>query len=162
MERRPPRGRRVWVYLDRHRNVPCAVWTSHGPHGRAVLTRTLRAFDMSCYRRLHNGMTEREAERGRRVAQFVTGNVVYAFYCRGSHSIKIGRTTDIQKRWAQLENQSGQLRQLIAVWKCPDPRMLEHDLHRRWLEHRTIGEWFAADPVLIDLRQIYAESKAVA
>lgn len=162
MERVERRGRRVWVYLDKPRSVPCAIWTCQGSHSGFQLARTVCSFDVNCYRRLHSGMPELEAERGRQLEQFVTGDVVYAFYGRATHSVKVGRTTNLRKRWAVLENQSGDLRQLLSVWQSPDSRKLEHDLHQRWLEHRTMGEWFAADPVLTDLRQVYAESRAVA
>lgn len=160
MQRQSRNGRRVWVYLGR--GVSCAVWTCRGPHGRVVLTSGVRAYDINCYRRMSNAQADLEVDRGRQVARLVSGNVVYAFYCRSAHAVKIGRTTDIRKRWAQLENQSGQVRQLLAVWQCPDTRDLEHELHQRWLQHRTMGEWFAADPVLADLREIYAESRKTA
>lgn len=155
-------GQRTWVYLGAHRgSSPCAVWGMM-VRGRRwdtwALQQTLRAYDMGCYLKLPSRLPPRLTEPprdevvGSRVSWLLTGDVVYALYSRESHAIKIGRTTDIRRRWVKLEHESGQLRQLVSVWQSPDSRSLERELHERWRSSRTFGEWFAADPVLDDLR----------
>lgn len=161
--RRP--GRRAWVDLGPR--TSSVIWGKPGSFGRwgqwDVVHRAF-AFEVTCLLKLPTeramqslppSQTElpREVQLGLRLAELVAGDVVYAFYSRAGHSVKIGRTTNLLRRWAKLETESGQLRQLLGVWRCPDSRELERELHDRWSGHRTVGEWFAADPVLADLRQ---------
>lgn len=170
MKRTLATGRRAWVYLDSRRRFTSVVWGRKRQFGRWDMWDVLAgvcAFDSNCYlkvmtsglRQDRHGELTLVSERGAAVKRLLTGDVVYAFYSRESNLIKIGRTTDLRRRWVKLENEAGQLRQLVSVWQCPDSRELEHELHQRWIVHRTFGEWFAADAVLDDLRRRYVAAK---
>lgn len=170
--RRP--GRRTWVYLGLQ--TSCVIWgqqRSFGRWGQWDVVHRAFAYEMTCLLKLPSERDlqrslpwqdeiPREIRLGQRMADFVAGDVVYALYSRPSHAVKIGRTTNVLHRWAKLENESGQLRQLLCVWRCPSSRDMERELHERWSQHRTVGEWFAADPVLAGLRQLATGTEAVA
>lgn len=170
--RRP--GRRTWVYLGAQ--TSCVIWGQQRPFGRwshwDVAHRAF-SYEMTCVLKLPSdrdlrNMQEwddglsRDVRLGLNIADLVRGDVAYTFYSRPSHAVKIGRTTDILRRWAKLENESGQLRQLLCLWRCPSSRDMERELHGRWSQHRTVGEWFSADPVLADLRELATGTTAVA
>jgi len=159
-------GRRTWVYLGRHADGSCVVWNRR--RNQWCVEQQLSAYHMTCVLKHGRRPTSRlgELPRDMRIgldtAQLLSGDVVYAFYSKALHAIKIGRTTDVIKRWAQLENSSGELRQLLSVWRCPDTKALERDLHMRWADSRTIGEWFAADALIGDLRAMVTGSQVPA
>jgi hypothetical protein len=77
------------------------------------------------------------------------GEQVYVL--RGGDKVKVGRATDPVGRIADL--QTGSPVPLMIAWRIetPDAKRLEAALHRRYAEHRALGEWFEADPVLADL-----------
>lgn len=66
--------------------------------------------------------------------------------------MKIGKTTDLQKRFACLSTQSPTpLRLLKAIPGYSDE---EKALHKRFREHRRHGEWFKLEPVRKALRAL--------
>lgn len=151
------RGRRTFVYL--HADISAAVL--HGHTGRVA---TYRAYEMTCARKLAinerrwrsdttpPATAARELRIGRTIASRVTGDVCYAFYSKTSNAIKIGRSTDVLRRWPRLETASGMPLQLLIIWLTTDSRTFESSLFSDYAEYRRIGEWFAADGVLSDLR----------
>lgn len=66
------------------------------------------------------------------------GDLVYFLYSAGL--IKIGYTSDIYKRFADLKNMGGAPAQLIAV--VPGNKSCEKSLHRIFKADRKHGEWF--------------------
>lgn len=75
-------------------------------------------------------------------------SVVYAVGATGTRLIKIGQTTDIRRRLADLS--TGSPVQLSVLWTAPGDQRLEASLHRYFSRQRRHGEWFDlgyADPV---------------
>lgn len=169
MKHAPRPGRRARTYLDAGRRVSFVTWGAPRPFGRWDtwgLAASAGAYQMNCFRRLPDfkdrlawapdGSREhRDARLAAAIDELVSGDIAYAFCNNSAQLIKIGRTTNLRRRWAKLENESGDLRQLLCVWRCPDSRALERELHARWIDHRSFGEWFAAPPLLDDLQQVY-------
>ena len=175
MKRVAQSGRRTWVYVDPHRRHSCVVWGGPRPFGGWdpwAVSHGFSAFEATCYRNRSMYADRIDGDRTAAARAFervlashdlvpgrvAPGDVVYAFYSHESKSVKVGRTTDLHRRWKKLEHESGQMRQLVAMWRSPDSRAFEHELHMRWLEFRVFGEWFTAEPVLADLRQAYARA----
>ncbi len=155
-------GRRTWAYLDPTRQTALVVWGRPRRSGRWdewAPAMSAGAYQVNCYRRAASE-ADRAGDLARSLTRRVDGDVAYAFYSHPAKQIKVGRTTDLRRRWAKLENESGQLRQLLCVWACPDSRALERELHARWADHRVFGEWFQADPLLADIRSVLATRRA--
>lgn len=75
-------------------------------------------------------------------------SVVYVIGAVGTRLIKIGQTTDIRRRLADLS--TGSPVQLSVLWTAPGDQRLESDLHCYFRRQRRHGEWFDlgyADPV---------------
>lgn len=66
--------------------------------------------------------------------------VVYVLGTPGSNTVKIGRTTNLAKRVADIQRMSPV--PLTALWATPGGSELEAQLHRRFAELRSHGEWF--------------------
>ncbi|MEU0783494.1 GIY-YIG nuclease family protein [Streptomyces sp. NPDC006173] len=83
--------------------------------------------------------------------------VVYVLGALGSFTVKIGRTTNLQKRVAEIQRMSPV--PLAALWSCPGGHRLETNLHRHFKAARTHGEWFAfdTDPVALIRQAVEAE-----
>lgn len=169
MKRASVSGRRTFVYVAGR--AACVMWGRRkgSAWGHWDAQHTFSAYDMTCYRKLpqigdrrdrHGDLTW-DAQCGQAVARLVDGgdlplgnrasSIVYAFYSHENRCVKIGRTSDLLRRWTKLEHESGQRRQLLSVWRTLSAPDFEHELHVRWLAHRTFGEWFDAAPVLTDL-----------
>ena len=88
---------------------------------------------------------------GRRVRKALAGACCYGFYCKSTELVKLGRTSDVFRRWAKLETDGGRLLQLVAVWQVADCAIHERALHERFCSDRQLGEWFTATPVLLML-----------
>jgi hypothetical protein len=73
--------------------------------------------------------------------------VVYVLGTPGSNTVKIGRTTNLAKRLADIQRMSPV--PLSVLWSTPGGHELETRLHRHFATHRSHGEWFTfeADPV---------------
>jgi hypothetical protein len=74
--------------------------------------------------------------------------VVYVLGAPDSNTVKIGRTTNLPKRIAEIQRMSPV--PLAVLWTTPGGHKLETRLHRHFDALRTHGEWFAftsGDPV---------------
>jgi hypothetical protein len=148
--------RRNWVVLDK-RLTSCVVLDRHGNVRHKLCAyelycaRTANACQLNAY---YVAPGPLGVETARRIRQALYGECCYAFYCKVTHSVKLGRTSDLFARWAKLENQGGRPLQLVAVWQASDCCHHERGLHERFSECRRLGEWFAAEPVLSALRAI--------
>ncbi|MFD4547240.1 GIY-YIG nuclease family protein [Streptomyces sp. NPDC058466] len=67
--------------------------------------------------------------------------VVYVLGTPDSHTVKIGRTVNIDKRFADIRTMSPV--PLVILWTHPGNHELEAHLHRHFAEYRSHGEWFA-------------------
>jgi hypothetical protein len=70
----------------------------------------------------------------------VSNEVVYVLGTPGSNTVKIGRTTNLTKRLADIQRMSPV--PLAALWHCPGNHELETRLHRQFANLRSHGEWF--------------------
>lgn len=73
--------------------------------------------------------------------------IVYMLGTPGSNTVKIGRTTNLRKRLADIQRMSPV--PLAALWTHPGGSELETNLHHHFAPLRSHGEWFAfeSDPV---------------
>ena len=69
--------------------------------------------------------------------------IVYLLGTPGSNTVKIGRTTNLRKRLADIQRMSPV--PLAALWTHPGGSELETNLHRHFAPLRSHGEWFAFD-----------------
>lgn len=67
--------------------------------------------------------------------------VVYVLGTPGSNTVKIGRTTNLAKRVADIQRMSPV--PLSALWTHPGGHELETRLHRHFADFRSHGEWFS-------------------
>lgn len=148
--------RRSWIALDA-RSTRCIVLNCDGKMVHRLTAyelttaRNASAYDL---RAEHYTLGPHKLETARRIRQTLRAECCYAFYCKATDSVKLGRTTNIFKRWAHLENQGGRLLQLVAVWQATNCSKHERELHDQFAAHRRIGEWFDAAPILADLRNM--------
>jgi hypothetical protein len=70
----------------------------------------------------------------------VSNEVVYVLGSPGSNTVKIGRTTNLKKRVADIQRMSPVL--LAVLWTHPGGSELEAWLHRHFADRRAHGEWF--------------------
>ena len=68
---------------------------------------------------------------------------VYFLLDRDACEIKIGYTTNMDRRQAQLERQRG--RKLDLLGAIPAGRHVETMFHRRWDRYRNSGDWFSSE-----------------
>lgn len=73
--------------------------------------------------------------------------VVYVLGTPESNVVKIGRTTNLDRRLADIQRMSPV--PLVALWAHPGGSVLEANLHRHFKALRSHGEWFTfgRDPV---------------
>jgi len=73
--------------------------------------------------------------------------LVYVLGTPGSATVKIGRTTNLRRRLADIRHMSPV--PLAILWTHPGGRELEGNLHRYFAKLRSHGEWFTFqdDPV---------------
>lgn len=71
----------------------------------------------------------------------------YMLFNPYTNLVKIGRSTDIHKRWKNLETQGGTLLHPLAFWHTTAHESVEYALHEQFANSRAIGEWFDAEPV---------------
>lgn len=62
--------------------------------------------------------------------------------------VKIGFTTNVHRRFKQLQTGSHQALTLFAVIRDV-PRSVERMLHKRYADRRLMGEWFRDDDSFI-------------
>lgn len=77
----------------------------------------------------------------------MTGEVVYVLGTPGSNTVKIGRTTGLARRVADIQRMSPV--PLVVLWTHLGGHELETWLHRHFASRRSHGEWFTfeGDPV---------------
>lgn len=77
----------------------------------------------------------------------MTEELVYVLGMPGCNTVKIGRTTSLAKRVADIQRMSPV--PLTPLWTCPGGYELETHLHRHFADLRSHGEWFTfrRDPV---------------
>jgi hypothetical protein len=75
--------------------------------------------------------------------------VVYAIGSPDSNMVKIGRTTNLDRRLADIQRMSPV--PLAILWTHPGGSDLEANLHRHFKALRSHGEWFTfrQDPVTL-------------
>lgn len=66
--------------------------------------------------------------------------VVYVLGTPGSNTVKIGRTTNLKKRVADIQRMSPV--PLTVLWTTTGGSELETQLHRHFAKFRSHGEWF--------------------
>lgn len=67
--------------------------------------------------------------------------VVYVLGAPDSNTVKIGRTANLSKRFAEIQRMSPV--PLSILWTTPGGSTLETRLHRHFAHLRSHGEWFA-------------------
>ena len=96
-----------------------------------------------------NEAAKREAQQWRQwcdaidreIAPLFSGPHVYFVQSINEGPIKIGFTTNLARRIAQLN--TGSSARLVIIASMPAGRAYERHLHRRLAAHRLHGEWFA-------------------
>lgn len=66
--------------------------------------------------------------------------VVYAIGTPGGNTVKIGRTTNLDRRLAEIQRMSPT--PLVVLWRHRGGSELEASLHRHFKTLRSHGEWF--------------------
>ena len=85
--------------------------------------------------------------------------ILYAIEAPSANRIKIGRTLDMDRRFAGLQTASPiPLELLGSVWL---PYDAESNAHTYLAEHRSHGEWFVAAPKVRELAQLIADKKVI-
>lgn len=80
---------------------------------------------------------------------------VYFIVAPEVEMVKIGKTTDLEKRMATLKTMSPTKLQLGVSMDYDD--WLESRIHKHFKEHRSHGEWFFADEPIVDFMQGYRD-----
>lgn len=89
------------------------------------------------------------------VRRIVDGqDVCYILFCAATCLVKIGTSTEFERRWRRIESAVGVPLQPLAVL-VGNGAERERELHRRFSTSRQLGEWFAAAPVVRWLRETY-------
>lgn len=83
---------------------------------------------------------------------------VYVLGTPGSNIVKIGRSTDVQQRVADIQRMSPV--PLEVLWTHPGGPRLEAGLHRLFADLRSHGEWFRFDGDPVDSIRTAVESGA--
>jgi hypothetical protein len=82
-------------------------------------------------------------------------NQVYFLRNTRTGEIKIGQTRRLHKRKAVLEREEGCKLELLGLIEAP---LLERDLHQRFAQFHTRGEWFKPHPELLAYIRAYSSS----
>lgn len=146
-------NRRNWVSLD-GRSTRCIVLDDNGVQRLSAYQLTaVRATTEIDRRRWSNASAlPHEQQVAQRIHPLFAGNCCYAFYCKATDLVKLGRTGNLLRRWSKLETEGGRLLQLVSIWKTADSASLERRLHQQFQADRVLGEWFAATAILDHLR----------
>ena len=84
--------------------------------------------------------------------------IVYVIRAENTNQFKIGRTTDFQRRFKQLQSMNNQHLLVFKLIKCYDAIQTETNLHHKFKHYRRSGsEWFELPQVAIDFIQHYSE-----
>ncbi|HEY9768560.1 MAG TPA: GIY-YIG nuclease family protein [Coleofasciculaceae cyanobacterium] len=85
-----------------------------------------------------------------------TTEYVYFIHSEESNTIKIGRAKNVEKRLKSLQTANPYELKIIKMFKVKGGKAaqeLEHDLHQKFDHLRLSGEWFKAEPKLLDYQQ---------
>jgi len=93
---------------------------------------------------------------------FLQSNGIYIIKNVNTNYYKIGITSDIDRRFRQLQLQSG-CKLKIIDWYLLDvdnnmnAKQIENKLHNKYKEYNIIGEWFDIDNIIDDVLNFYIE-----
>lgn len=68
---------------------------------------------------------------------------VYAIRKVGTDRVKIGISTNVERRLRSLELAVGEKLELLHTVNCDNPYVVERELHKMYKGRKTLGEWFA-------------------
>lgn len=100
---------------------------------------------------VHENTIKRRIARLRRAGYIPTSNDGYVYFVAGGGMIKIGFSSDPDKRLRDLRTSSPIPLKLLTT--TPGGRDEETALHRRFAEHRRQGEWFTECEEILDYIQ---------
>ena len=91
---------------------------------------------------------------------FIQPNIIYIIKNLNTNYYKIGITSDIDRRFRQLQLQSGCKLQILdwyALDICNDlsAQEIEKILHKEYKEYNIIGEWYDIDNIIDDVLNFY-------
>jgi hypothetical protein len=131
------------------------------PHAhRAAIIRNNQVIASVPPRELVAARARRREPDAEQIRAALTRPCCYALYAKSSRSVKIGLTTDIFHRWAQIEHASGMTLNLLALWITDHPAALEKQLHRKFARNRRrVGEWFVPAQVIAYLRDVRGDRR---
>jgi hypothetical protein len=84
-----------------------------------------------------------------------TTEYVYFIHSEESNAVKIGRAKDVEKRLKSLQTAHPHELKVIKIFKLKGGKAaqeLESSLHQKFDHLRLSGEWFKAEPELLDYR----------
>jgi hypothetical protein len=143
----------VAIFRDRH--LKC----SRRPKTAELLPTLLGAIDLDGAAWEHNWHWPQETNPYLEIERIGS---VYYIEAEGLNLVKIGYSIEPLVRMTVLQEQSPVTLRLL--YTCTGDRKLEHELHRRFAEHRHRGEWFRITPEIMafmqteiqDAQQLYA------
>ena len=93
-----------------------------------------------------------------RIETALTG---YLYLAVADDLLKIGISSNPERRKRQLETATGRSVSKFASFRVYGPAACERYLHRRWKFLRCHGEWFSCGPKLFDVLAKYLQSRQV-
>lgn len=75
----------------------------------------------------------------------------YVYFIKCLDKIKIGYTTDVERRMKQLKIGNGEKLELIYKMQCE--RYTENVLHKKYKNFHITGEWYQAEPIIRMIKQ---------
>lgn len=86
---------------------------------------------------------ERTAELDKaRSVKAVSSKIQYVYLIESNVTFKIGKTTDIKKRFLSIKGHSPLPLEIRHYFQCLDSRWVERRLHELFKDVRSHGEWF--------------------
>ncbi len=86
-------------------------------------------------------------------SRVTTTEYIYFIYSQESNAIKIGRAKNVEKRLKSLQTAHPYPLKLLKTFKVKGGKAaqeLEKTLHQKFDHLRLLGEWFQAEPELLD------------
>lgn len=135
-----PNGRRHWA------TKPHFILSAKRVRAYEFPERLARAFDDDAW--LHHRISDAYPVRnptGERLPSLERREgFVYLMASEGEY--KIGKAVDIERRRKRLELELQRDIEVLHAIHCDDYSQAEWDLHKRFADKRTHGEWFDLDP----------------
>jgi len=75
----------------------------------------------------------------------------YVYFIKCRDKIKIGYSTNVNKRLKQFSVGNGE--KLELIYKIQTDRYLESVLHKKYQNYHISGEWFEAEPIIRMIEQ---------